>query len=312
MLTVIIQSSSIPYLYSAEDFLFVDDYYFDAISILLNLLFICRFQIYIKFPLYVEIFLLISQNLGCYYLLFNEVSLVNEDTTIGLKICLIAQILLPYVLITINLLDVIGKRLWNIQEEDVPCKIAEDISEKDIFLETDFAPRHISEPSNEKGGAHMFTKEPSMFVSTLHTLSNTISTFSSKFRTSTNKPQSPLSHFIVDCNNNFLPIFMSHSFLLVNDNFPFYSDSTYFSPSLIYKLAQFSLKIYCIYQFILYEVASIIYGIEDVRDYSIFYVFDSYNTKKLALSHPFRNMILVCTCMLVLMVDAAYIYMCSY
>lgn len=347
LLTCIIQYSSFPYLMDSEGFLFVEDYYFDIISMCLNLLFIVRFQIYIKFPIFVEVLLFIGQNLGCYYLSFNEVSIINEDTNLGLKICLLAQILFPYLLLIMNILDLITTKKHNIGEEKVSSKYFDEPSEvarnsdSNIVSEIPITDERESEKSKipikfASKSDQDYNNEKNSLDSSIHTTStvttktsnplcaqtlklplfNRITTLLCKYsgssKSSRTKSHSPFHHFIQDCNNNYLPIFISHSFLLVNDNFAFYTESSYFPPSLIYKLAQYSLKIYCIYQFILYEVASIFYGIEDITDYSIFYVFDSYNSEKTTrvTSYACKNLILVCTCMLVLLVDVAYIYKC--
>lgn len=344
LLTFIIQYSSFPYFIDSEGFLFVEDYYFDIISMCLNLLFIARFQIYIKFPIFVEVLLFIGQNLGCYYLLFNEVSIINEDTNLVLKFCLLAQILFPYLLLIMNILDLSTTKEHNIGEEKVSSKYLDELSEvvrySDIVSEIAITDEHDLEKSIpikfESKSDQDYNNEKHPIDSSIHTTSmettktsnplcvqtlklplfdrftTLLCKYSGGSKSARNKSHSPFHHFIQDCNNNYLPIFISHSFLLVNDNFPFYTESSFLQPSLIYKLAQYSLKIYCIYQFILYEVASMFYGIEDVTDYSIFYVFDSYNSEKITRvsSYACKNLILVCTCMLVLLVDGVYIYKC--
>lgn len=76
--------------------------------------------------------------------------------------------------------------------------------------------------------------------------------------------------FLVDANNNCLPIFIAHSYVLINFSFPFLAAGLAWV-LVAYKLAAFSLKFYCIYQFILYEVTVVIYGITNVRNYAEMY-----------------------------------------
>lgn len=76
--------------------------------------------------------------------------------------------------------------------------------------------------------------------------------------------------FVVDANNNYLPIFIAHSYVLINFSFPFVVAGTAWV-LVAYKLAAFSLKFYCIYQFILYEVTVVIYGITNVYNYMEMY-----------------------------------------
>lgn len=60
--------------------------------------------------------------------------------------------------------------------------------------------------------------------------------------------------FVIDTNNNFLPIFMGHSFLCINSKFPF---AVWPVSVTIYKLAQLAIKFYCIHVFCLFEMVLI-------------------------------------------------------
>ncbi|KAK6205309.1 uncharacterized protein RJT21DRAFT_111836 [Scheffersomyces amazonensis] len=238
--------------------IFIDEYFLDIASNVLNLLFIVRFQFYWRFPLFIEIILFIFQNVGCYNLLFNKsLSFLIDSSTISvsnvtpLTIFLIIQIVFPYIILIINLIDY--------------------------------------------------------------------------------KNFSSFHHFFSDCNNNYLPIFISHSFLFINTSFPllniFVPTSRlsiyllkYFASALIfaYKISSFSLKFYAIYKFILYEIVAILYNTTNIEDYSIFYKISIFNTNSgnsnnlKELHHRTINYTMVTSCTLVIFIDViivlAYLY----
>jgi hypothetical protein len=60
--------------------------------------------------------------------------------------------------------------------------------------------------------------------------------------------------FVIDTNNNFLPVFMGHSFLCINSKFPF---AVWPVSVTLYKLAQLVIKFYCIHVFCLFEMVLI-------------------------------------------------------
>lgn len=60
--------------------------------------------------------------------------------------------------------------------------------------------------------------------------------------------------FVIDTNNNFLPIFMGHSFLCLNSRFPF---SVWPAVVAVNKAAQLALKFYCVHVFCLFEMVLI-------------------------------------------------------
>ncbi|ABN64490.2 predicted protein [Scheffersomyces stipitis CBS 6054] len=186
-----IQSNQIYNLYNSTfnspDFIFVDEYVFDIISNALNILFVFRFQLKSQKQINKtwETLLFIAQNIGCYNLLFSSKYsiLFNYEIHSSLKVCLVTQILFPYLILLINLLD--WKKLT-------------------------------------------------------------------------------YANFLHDCNSNLLSIFISHSFLFINYNFPYFDAPEVLSGTIgnfpfIYKISAFSLKFYCIYGFIIYEIALILY-----------------------------------------------------
>ncbi|KAK6454235.1 uncharacterized protein RJT20DRAFT_57258 [Scheffersomyces xylosifermentans] len=261
-----IQCNQLYYLFTAKynqpDFIFMEDYMFDIVSNALNILFVLRFQTKSSAPINVawEAVLFVLQNIGCYNLLFNyEYSILfNYEIKTSLKVCLITQIVFPYLILVINLIDY--KNLT-----------------------------------------------PSVFLS--------------------------------DCNSNYLPIFISHSFLYINCNFPYFDSSPYeailSNIPFIYKVCSFSIKFYCIYGFILYEIALILYDVSDVANYDIFYdqKEDCYNSEKVdifstkdglirsATTLPstllskvynnWKNMFLIVSCTLVIIFDFVFIYIAN-
>lgn len=76
-------------------------------------------------------------------------------------------------------------------------------------------------------------------------------------------------YFLIESNNNFLPIFIAHSFFYINLNHCFIDNQTLIS---IYRFSNYLVKFYCIYQYILYEVVNIVHGIEFCSDYKMLYL----------------------------------------
>lgn len=74
---------------------------------------------------------------------------------------------------------------------------------------------------------------------------------------------------LVDTNNNFLPIFIAHSFAWINFNFPFSQGA---GAIFAYKCATFSLKFCLIYRFILYELVIVIHDVHNLSSYSELYL----------------------------------------
>lgn len=77
--------------------------------------------------------------------------------------------------------------------------------------------------------------------------------------------------FVIDTNNNFLPIFMGHSFLCINSSFPF---ALGLLALMVYKVAQLAIKFYCIHVFCLFEMVLFRHNvIEDglATDYAEYY-----------------------------------------
>lgn len=73
---------------------------------------------------------------------------------------------------------------------------------------------------------------------------------------------------LVDTNNNFLPIFIAHSFAAVGMDFPLYNGAI---APLIYKGAVLSLKLFLIAKFILYELVVVIFEMSDLSSYTELY-----------------------------------------
>ncbi|EGW30053.1 uncharacterized protein SPAPADRAFT_143909 [Spathaspora passalidarum NRRL Y-27907] len=172
------------------EFIFVEDYEFDILSNIINLIFIFRFVYYIKLNLIGEIALFLVQNFACYkYVLMKDGISFFKDTDMSmfLKSCIALQVIFPWLI----LLSCIVQRM-------------------------------------------------------------------------------PWNKTLVDCNTNYLPLFMSQSFMFVNTTFPLL-DNSFKNYELLYKLACFSLKFYLVFQFVLYEFVLINYEHEDVVDYSVYY-----------------------------------------
>lgn len=74
---------------------------------------------------------------------------------------------------------------------------------------------------------------------------------------------------LVDTNNTFLPVFIAHSFATVNVDFPF---AVNLWVLLLYKWACFSLKMYLILRFVLYELVVVLNDMTDSKSYAEFYI----------------------------------------
>lgn len=129
----------------------------------------------------------------------------------------------------------------------------------------------------------------------------------------TEKPsaQSRLNHFktlLIDTNNNFLPIFIAHSFAAVGVDFPIYSDPI---APLIYKAATLSLKVYLIARFILYELVVVIYEMKDLHSYAEIYSSVQLEDEELAKSKrrcsSSTQSILVFTTLCIMLTDLSII-----
>ncbi|KAK6464310.1 hypothetical protein DFJ63DRAFT_333882 [Scheffersomyces coipomensis] len=245
---------------SNQSFVFIDDYIFDIISNLINILFIIRFQYFIRFPLICEIILFITQNIICLNLLFNNnfniLSLLNWNSIdsiffTSLKIFLIIQIIFPYIILIINIFDY----------------------------------------KHSEGSIHSF---------------------------------------LSDCNNNYLPIFISHSFLFINYNFPLILLSsnhplfTCLKSNLIFifKIASFSFKFYIIYKFILYEIIMILFNKININDYSVFYKpqreaitekeQQQVSTTTTNSFEKWSNHLMITTCSIITLIDLLFITISLY
>ncbi|ODV79725.1 uncharacterized protein CANTADRAFT_28669, partial [Suhomyces tanzawaensis NRRL Y-17324] len=165
------------------ELLFAEDYVLDLISNAINLVFLLRFLLQCRFPVAIEAVLFLAQNYGCYLLLTDHERsfLYGSGVLTVLKACLVGQIMFPYLIMVMNLVE------W--------CSVG-------------------------------YKDEP--------------------------------YPFLFECNNNYLPIFVSHSFLYINTGFPLLADTAVLRNALlVYTLSEFSIKFYCIYKFILFEVGTI-------------------------------------------------------
>lgn len=122
--------------------------------------------------------------------------------------------------------------------------------------------------------------------------------------------RSSLHALLVDSNNNFLPVFIAHSFAQINFNFIFMQGTWV---SFLYKCACFSLKFFLIYRFILYELVVVIYNVPNVKTYAELYL-------PVQIGNPVRHWyhrvsahtstILVMTTVICMLVDAALAGLC--
>lgn len=154
-----------------------------------------------------------------------------------------------------------------------------------------------------------------LFMNLIDLLKNWISSSSTSLSSSTND-QFNLLDFLIDANNNFLPIFIAHSYILININFPFLFDSIFNWLIFFYKLCSFSIKFYCIYQFILYELIVVIYNLKFnyINDYSSFYNsinLDekvSYPNKVMTFYNDYKHWLLIVSSGIVILFDLIYIF----
>mmetsp|Transcript_7327 Transcript_7327/g.9271 ORF Transcript_7327/g.9271 Transcript_7327/m.9271 type:complete len:298 (-) Transcript_7327:218-1111(-) len=109
------------------------------------------------------------------------------------------------------------------------------------------------------------------------------------------KPQSLLDNndvvlsfyeLLIDTNNNFLPIFIAHSFVLIDLNFTFVTSEWII---FAYKISIFLLKFYCICRYILYETCYIVYNINFTECYEWIYNEVNANNKSQFFLNSNRN-----------------------
>lgn len=112
-------------------------------------------------------------------------------------------------------------------------------------------------------------------------------------------------------NNNFLPLLLIQSFLLVNITFPLFHNNKLV---IAYLAFQFSVKIYCIYQYALYEIALIFYSLAYVPDYSCFYDFQVKNKSKSLFQtlSNYNSHVIVLTYLVLIFWDVLFIFMSFY
>lgn len=83
------------------DFIMSEDYYYDIISNLINIIIILRFQIIIELSIYIECLLFILQNIMC-SLILNHLQYIDN---ILIKTCIILEIMAPYLVFIISIID---------------------------------------------------------------------------------------------------------------------------------------------------------------------------------------------------------------
>lgn len=86
----------------------VIDLKYDTISILINIVFILRFQCLYKFPLWLESSLFGIQNFACYNLLFTESLIYHDLLSTVFKACLTVQIIFPYLVLLMNIFEFVS------------------------------------------------------------------------------------------------------------------------------------------------------------------------------------------------------------
>lgn len=110
---------------------------------------------------------------------------------------------------------------------------------------------------------------------------------------------------LADTNDNFLPIFISHLYVLVNYSFPYVM-----APALItlYKWCTFLLKFFCIYQFVLYELRQV-YGLP--RQYSEVYTPVQLDSRPRLMQRLYRHhaWFALAACVVVIGFDVVYVVM---
>lgn len=178
---------------SQWELIFVEDYMSDLLQNIISLVFIIRFHMDKFGDTKVEVMLLIFENIGCFKLIFNSnYSVLVTDMNICFKILTLWQILYPYFIVIMNLIDYMNWKDRKNNSKSLP------------------------------GSRRIFT---------FHEL-------------------------LVDTNNNFLPIYIAHSLIIINFSFPF---ATFELIVYAYKISILLLKFYCIYGYVLYEINSIEY-----------------------------------------------------
>lgn len=186
--------------------IFIQDYLLDLLQNIISLIFVLRFCMGWFGDIKTEVLLLVFENIGCINLVFNnEYSLLFTDISIIFKVFILWQILCPYFILAINLMDYMKKRV-----------------------------RYQEPKSLLNHSSRIFT----------------------------------LRELLIDTNNNFLPIFIAHSFIIINTNFPFVTSVWVIYA---YKFSIFLLKFYCICRYILYETCFIIYNLTFVEYYNWMY-----------------------------------------
>lgn len=124
------------------------------------------------------------------------------------------------------------------------------------------------------------------------------------------KHEFDLKFFLIESNNNFLPIFIAHSYIFINFNFPFLLSSNFQWLIFIYKLYSFSLKFFCIYQFILFELVRIFYSVNSpAKNYSSYYTPVNLSPKISIWSriYDYKHWFLFSTCIIVCLFDGFFI-----
>lgn len=120
---------------------------------------------------------------------------------------------------------------------------------------------------------------------------------------------------LIDTNNNFLPIFIAHSFIIIDLNFTFVTSNWII---FAYKLSIFLLKFYCICRYILYETCYIVYNINFTESYNWIYDDVNANNKCKPFLHANPNLqnrflltsVSLCICVNLLYIGSYYINLC--
>lgn len=114
---------------------------------------------------------------------------------------------------------------------------------------------------------------------------------------------------LVDTNNNFLPIFMAHSFAAINVNFPFVS-APYVD--IVYKMACISFKFYLINRYVLYEIVMVISDVSNLKSYAELYTPVQIGKEKSSRWSFFSrhvNLILICCTVVLMIIDGGFMVM---
>ncbi|SGZ50126.1 CIC11C00000005564 [Sungouiella intermedia] len=111
---------------------------------------------------------------------------------------------------------------------------------------------------------------------------------------------------LVDTNNNFLPVFMAHSFASINFNYPL---AGAYWVVLVYKLACFSFKFYLINRYVLYELVMVISDVSDLNSYAELYTPVLIGGKKksvLSLFSRHATLFLIAFCVVLMGIDGGF------